>query len=871
MGKSAANSKVRRQKVRQRRAEEGAVWLRTFRRIGWWPVAVTLAFAAIAVAVAFYGEKSLGYDVGQVITQSIPARVDFTVEDRAKTKQKKEEARANTPSYYRVDHEFIDGISAELGQLYQEARSAETSDAFKAIAAQNNWEYARSAYEYLHPRGDDAGAEAYKSWVEKLRRDLTQEYTAYPAAQNEREPPSSTSHIMVLNPELPPAEGGPPGPPIRVNIVNVNQIANAKNLEGRAGVLAEAFPEAMRKTVAAILTRALQEKPILNYDQATTLDAMKQAEESVKPAIVAYEKGKPFVLARRDEDGRDVALTDKDLRLLKLEQREYEAFLDTSDPKAREIRKKTYDNLKLLGLAPEYKDFAEFLAKDEVEARRLREEEYLAEAGTAVLFVMIAAALFGYVGHCQPRILQVRTRTVGFAALLLAALLAVRLMDMHPTLGYLIPVPVLMASSIISLAYDRRFAVGSMTVLALMVVLTIHETVPTLVTLVAGITIISVMLDDVRTRTQIITAGFATGAVMFIVEFAFGLVGAQEFEFSVQAAAWAGTSAVLAATLIHAILPYIERAFKIATSLTLLEWRDANKPLQQLLVREAPGTYNHSLVLGTMAQAAAETIGANGLLAQVGALYHDIGKINQSEYFAENQEASINRHDRLEPRMSLLVILSHVKNGLALASEYGLPRVLHQFIAEHHGTTVVKYFHHAASEKQPKIASGRHDREVSDTEFRYEGPKPRSKESAILMLCDGVEGAVRAMHEPTAGRIESVVHSVLMDRLQDGQFDDCDITLTQLHRVEESLVKSLCRFYHGRVAYPKADKPGPADSEPKEPDAPAAAEARKGDAGPAAGGEEEAADAKRSGGAEPESQPGTQRGDMPARPSTRAG
>jgi membrane-associated HD superfamily phosphohydrolase len=143
-----------------------------------------------------------------------------------------------------------------------------------------------------------------------------------------------------------------------------------------------------------------------------------------------------------------------------------------------------------------------------------------------------------------------------------------------------------------------------------------------------------------------------------------------------------------------------------------------------------------------------------------------------------------------------------------------LPKVLHQFIAEHHGTTVVKYFLHAASEKQPKIASGKHDREVSDTEFRYEGPKPHSKESAILMLCDGVEGAVRAMHEPTAGRIEAVVHSVLMDRLQDGQFDDCDITLKDLYRVEESLVKSLCRFYHGRVAYPKSEpktEPPPAE------------------------------------------------------------
>jgi hypothetical protein len=133
--------------------------------------------------------------------------------------------------------------------------------------------------------------------------------------------------------------------------------------------------------------------------------------------------------------------------------------------------------------------------------------------------------------------------------------------------------------------------------------------------------------------------------------------------------------------------------------------------------------------------------------------------------------------------------------------------VLHQFIEEHHGTTVVRYFHYMASEKQPRIASGKHDRKVPEAEFRYSGPKPRSRESAVLMLCDGVEGAVRALHEPTVSRIEGVVHQIVTDRLSDGQFDDCDITLKEIRLVEESLVKRLCSIYHGRVAYPKARKP----------------------------------------------------------------
>jgi putative nucleotidyltransferase with HDIG domain len=273
---------------------------------------------------------------------------------------------------------------------------------------------------------------------------------------------------------------------------------------------------------------------------------------------------------------------------------------------------------------------------------------------------------------------------------------------------------------------------------------------------------------------------------------------------------WAAGSVFVASLAFQGVLPAIERVFKIATSMTLLEWTYASRPLLKRLAQEAPGTYNHSLVVATMAEAAADTIGANGLLAKVGALYHDVGKIHKPDYFAENQEARMNRHDGLTPTMSLLIIRGHVKDGLELAREYGLPRVLIPFIAEHHGTTLVRYFHHRAAELQPLKASGRHDRAVAESEFRYTGPKPQGKESAILMICDGVEGIVRSLPEPTPMRIENAVHHIIMDRLNDGQFDECDITLRELHRVEESLVKTLSRFYHGRVSYPKAARPEPA-------------------------------------------------------------
>ena len=215
--------------------------------------------------------------------------------------------------------------------------------------------------------------------------------------------------------------------------------------------------------------------------------------------------------------------------------------------------------------------------------------------------------------------------------------------------------------------------------------------------------------------------------------------------------------------------------------------------------QRAPGTYNHCLNVATIAEAAANAIGADSLHLYVGALYHDIGKINKPDYFVENQSDGYNRHAKLSPAMSLLVIMGHVKDGMELAREYGLPKSLHHYIESHHGTTLVTYFYHKAQQAAEAEGSGEAPSEVT---YRYPGPKPRTKEAAILMLCDAVEGATRAMREPTPSRIEALVHSMAQQRLADGQFDDSSLTLRELHIIEAALTKSLCAVYHGRIQYP---------------------------------------------------------------------
>jgi putative nucleotidyltransferase with HDIG domain len=267
----------------------------------------------------------------------------------------------------------------------------------------------------------------------------------------------------------------------------------------------------------------------------------------------------------------------------------------------------------------------------------------------------------------------------------------------------------------------------------------------------------------------------------------------------------AGTNATITlvvGVLIQGLLPVIERVFRIATSMTLLDYSDANQPLLKRLAIEAPGTYSHSLFIGSIAEAAAEAIGRNGLLCRVGAYYHDIGKINKPGYFIENQLGSISWHKELSPAMSQLIIVGHVKDGMEMAREYGLPAVLRQFIETHHGTTLVEYFYNEAMKK--------HEQKdfldvppPSEGEFRYTGPRPRTKEAAIVMLADAVEGAVRSLSEPTPTKIEAVVHNIAMRRLQDGQFDECDLTFRELGQIEASMSKTLAAHYHGRIAYPK--------------------------------------------------------------------
>jgi putative nucleotidyltransferase with HDIG domain len=263
---------------------------------------------------------------------------------------------------------------------------------------------------------------------------------------------------------------------------------------------------------------------------------------------------------------------------------------------------------------------------------------------------------------------------------------------------------------------------------------------------------------------------------------------------------YAGAAGLSVGFVVLGILPFIERAFRITTGMTLLELADASHPLLRRLSVEAPGTYNHSLQVATLSEACADAIGANSLLCRVGAYYHDIGKINKADYFIENQTDGVNRHLNLSPSVSLLIIIGHVKDGVEMAREANLPPSIIQFIQQHHGTTLVEYFYHQACQIHDEKPAD--EPAVSESQYRYPGPKPRTRETGIVMLADVAESATRALSEPSASRVEALVHELAMRRVLDGQFDECDLTMRDIQIVEKTLVKTLLSIYHGRIAYP---------------------------------------------------------------------
>lgn len=361
-------------------------------------------------------------------------------------------------------------------------------------------------------------------------------------------------------------------------------------------------------------------------------------------------------------------------------------------------------------------------------------------------------------------------------------------------------IPLLLFGQTVAIAYGRELALLLSGATALIIVVALGQGLGGLLVLM-GVTAVSILqLARIRNRTKLIYVGFTSGVAAFLLSLVVTTFQDQPMGLAtISEAARVALWTLAAGFLMTGLLPFIESLFGVLTDISLLELGDVSHPLLQELVQRAPSTYNHSITAGSIAEAAADAIGGRGLLVRVGAYFHDIGKMLKPEYFIENQSPNDNRHESLIPAMSTLVIIAHVKDGGDLARQHRLPEPIIDLIEQHHGTTLVEYFFGRASEQSLIDPNGS---EVDESSFRYPGPRPQTKEACVLMLADSAESACRSLVEPTPARIESLVRDIAERKLDDGQFDECNLTLRELRTIENSVIKSLIANYHGRIKYP---------------------------------------------------------------------
>ena len=387
------------------------------------------------------------------------------------------------------------------------------------------------------------------------------------------------------------------------------------------------------------------------------------------------------------------------------------------------------------------------------------------------------------------------------------------------TAGFLLPfalAPMLIA---ILLGGREALAVGLWTSFAIAVMA--GRSMPLLVTGIIATSVAAQTAAVARTRSRIFRAGTVAGISQIIAVLAFTAFNWREAEAMsvVHQSAACILSGFGCAMIVMLLTPLLEHLFGITTDVTLLELSDMGHPLLQRLAMEAPGTYHHSLIVANLAQAAAAEIGANPLRARVSAYFHDIGKLTKPDFFSENIRMRENPHDDLPPSMSTLIITSHVKEGVSLAMLHKLPDLVVRVIREHHGTSLISYFHHKAkTQMEFELANsddnGTDTTPINDSDFRYEGPRPSTPESVIVCLADAVEAASRTMQKASPANIESLIEDIVTSRFEDGQLADANLTLADLTKIKRSFVFSLTNMLHGRIPYPKDEN---RDKQPAKP------------------------------------------------------
>jgi cyclic-di-AMP phosphodiesterase PgpH len=718
-------------------------------------VLVRLALCAVTAVLLWAITRGwappLAYHWGDVPQRDVVARTEFEREDPEKTRKERELARTLAIATY--DHE-----PAQLEQL----RAKVENEVTELVGAKSFADADKLWSSYRLPLAEgtpEPTPTEREQQYQKFRETLAAEgmLDKFKAALKEAFVPLVEKGTI----ETLPPEHDANKQSIWIHPVGT-ETSSSRNVPV-SDVLVESATSSLQKTLQAkmpsqviadrIFARTKSELPetlTLNVD-VTRAEQKKKADE-VKPEPDVIPAGTVLAHAR-DDNGKPMPIDDAAIEKLKLE---YQTELAKQPFSA-----KLTHSLSVFGM-------------------------YVA------LFVLCGF----YIHHRDPRIVDDLSR---LATLLTLVVVTVALIMLTANDWRAETIPLMLFGMTVAIAYEQEIALLLSAAVTLITVIALGHGLADAIVLLAATAGAILLLNRVRSRSKLLSVGFLAAGVVALTTIGVGTLEGDPIMVTMKTAGLLSLWAVIAGSLMTCLLPMVEKIFNVQTDLSLIELGDPAHPLLQELIRRAPGTYNHSITVASLAEAAAEAIGSRGLLVRVGAYFHDIGKMLKPGYFAENQGQGDNRHRSLVPAMSTLVIIAHVKDGADLARQSKIPEPIIDFIQQHHGTTLVEYFYRQASESKKTDPNSA---EVDESSFRYPGPKPQTKEAGILMMADAVESASRVLVEPTPARIESLVEDISRKRLLDGQFDECGLTLEEVRKIGDSLVKSLTAVYHGRVKYP---------------------------------------------------------------------
>ncbi len=706
-------------------------------------VMIAIVFAVFAALVISWAREQSLYAIGRLADEAVVVRAEFEVADTVATESRREAEMAQAPRVYFEDGAYFDEIENSLLNLPTALADADT---LEKVAPEIRQAFGLTQSRLDAIRDYVIAGEADNIWKTHVSR-LIGLLRDVPIVDRETYQTETLAQSRIVKLRR---ESEDPRERLKIIVINIESddynvaIERALYDAGLTGLIAQPVLQRITSTP----------RPTYLLDQAETDRLRSERAETVAPVKASYPVGRLLV-------AHGEVIDDDALVLIRAENTAFTAG-------------------------------------------RSQVNLWLSRLGGLGLSVLVTVACSLYVIRFAPRLRRNAARMIAASSLTLVCLLGSAILAAFKPefIIFAATAPVVFAAVILVIAYDQRTAIVLSAMTAALISVALDLRTSALIIALVGAVAAIAPLHEVRKRDALVRAGALSAAAMASAALVVGLL-----DYGLVEGVWAhivkdagGTAlgGMLVGVVTLALLPTIERTFDITTDLTLIELRDPQQPLLRELQRRAPGTYQHSFNVALLAENAAAAIGADSLHLYVGALYHDIGKMNKPDYFVENQPSGFSRHDKLSPAMSLLVIVGHVKDGVELAKEHALPRSLRHYIESHHGTTLVEFFYHVARQK----ADEEQTEEPREIEYRYPGPKPRTKEAATLMLCDVVESATRTMPDPTPAKIEALVHELAMKRLMDGQFNESALTLRELQQIETSVIKTLVSIHHVRVPYP---------------------------------------------------------------------